>query len=363
MADQDPFGQFIAKLDPFAQFAAPAVSHAPTPQPAEGGELGRLYDDFMKANNAQPTESGRRMFIQMGEGAMGGGLSSGAPINVAIKKGLPVLQGLAQRLYGGLLKTSKAVKQEFGDVVPGLLEKRRLITKGGAEAAETAIDQSVKKADDMIANTPRPSQGVSPRRIVSEFRPVRDAVQARVDAGVAPASELDKVVDRARRIGGSAKKTGGRFDPTRAQTLKRTSQDAAEGGYRQMERGNAKMLSTDDLLDAATARGFKGGLEDIIPGIGKQNQTTQALIGESRAMADAVGRSSNHLPFGSVSDLAAMGAGAATNPAVGIVSKLSTMAGPGSALAIGLNEASKLGLDDAMQRALLVAMSQGSHRQ
>jgi hypothetical protein len=341
-------------------------------QPQVGADVTALMGGdvtaLMNSHEPQPQSFNERMYEKvpylkkMEEGIQGGGVATAAPA-AAATYGPKILQGIGRRLYGGLLKSSKAIKQEFGDVVPGLLENRRLISKGGAEAAETAVEASAKKADDMIAQSPRPTRGVTPRRIVSEFRPVREAVQARVDAGVAPASELDKVVERARRIGGSAKKTGGRFDPTRAQTLKRTAQDAAEGGYRQMERGNAKMLSTDDLLDAATARGFKGGLEDIIPGIGQQNRTTQTLIGESRALADAAGRSSNHLPFGSVSDLAAMGAGAAANPVVGIASKLSTMSGPGSAIAIAMNEASKLGLDDAMQRALLVALSQGSHQQ
>jgi len=293
-------------------------------------------------------------------GAESGGVMSAAPGMAA--GGMKLIQGLGRRLYSGLLKPSKSIKQEFGDVVPGLIDKRRLITKGGAEGAETAVEQSAAKADDMIASAPRPSQGVSFGRVVKEFRPVHDAVQARIDAGVSPASDLDKIVERVRRIRQTANNSGGRIDPSRAQTLKRTSQDAAQGAYTQMQKGNAKMLSTDDLLDAATARGFKGGIEDVVPGIGAQNQATQRLIGESKALTEAVGRTSNHLPFGSVSDLAAMTAGA-TNPLLGVAGKVSTMAGPGSALAIAMNEAGKHGLDDAMQRALLAAMSQGSHRE
>jgi hypothetical protein len=337
------------------QMSTPAVSHEAEPRTTTD-----LVEQALRSKGVEMSPESRQMNERMAEGAMGGGVTSAAP--GAATGGVKVLQGLGKRLYSGLLKPSKAVKQEFGDVVPGLLEKRRLITRGGAEAAEGAVEQSAKVADDMIANAPKPSPGVSARRVVQEFRPVKDAVQARVDAGVSPASELSKVTDRAKRIRGTARQSGGRIDPQRAQTLKRTSQDAAQGAYRQMERGNAKMLGTDDLLDAATARGFKGGLEDIVPGIGAQNQATQRLIGESRALTDAVGRTSNHLPFGSVSDLAAMGAGMA-NPALGIAGKLSTMAGPGSAIAVLMNEVGKRGMDDAMQRALMVAMSQGSHQQ
>lgn len=292
------------------------------------------------------------------EGLTSGGVLSAAPGMASA--GPKIIQGLARRLYNGLLKPSKAVRQEFGDVATGLLDRRRLITGGGAEAAETAVEQAAKAADDMIANAPRPTAGVPASRVTSEFAPVLDAVKARVDAGVVPAAELDKIAQRVSRIRNTANATGGRIDPVRAQTLKRTSQDAAQGAYNQMQRGNAKMLSTDDLLDAATARGFKGGIEDIVPGIKQANQHTQKLIGESKALTEAVGRTSNHLPFGSVSDLAAMMAGQ-TNPLLGVVGKASTMAGPGSALAIGLNEASRLGLDDAVQRALMTVMAQGSH--
>jgi hypothetical protein len=290
------------------------------------------------------------------DGAAGGGVSSASIVNVAAKPTVGVIQGLGRRLYGGLLKQPKASKAEFGDVVPGLIDKRRLITRGGAEAAETAVEQSSAKANSMIANAPRPSQGVSANRVTSEFKPVLDAVKARVDAGVVPASELDKIVTRITRIGQTANASGGRIDPSRAQTLKQSAQEAASGAYTQMRKGGSKMLGTDDLLDAATARGFKGGLEDIIPGIKEANAGTQALIGESRALGDAVGRTTNHLPFGSVSDLAAMGAGM-TNPLLGVAGKAATMAGPGSAMAIALNEMGKHGLDDATQRALRIALS------
>lgn len=289
------------------------------------------------------------------DSAASGGIGANSIVDVARKPVAGVLQRVARKLYGGLLKPTKAVRKEFGDVVPELLDSRRMITRGGAEAAEEAVSASAGVADDMIANAPRPSKGVSPLRVSKEFRPVLDAVKARVDAGVVPASELDKVVDRVQRLRQSASQSGGRFDPQRAQALKRTSQEAATGAYKQMQAGGSKMLSTDDLLDAATARGFKGGIEDIVPGIGQQNAATQRLIGQSRAMADAVGRTGNHLPFGSVSDLAAMGVGTA-NPLLGIMGKAATMAGPGSAMAIGLNEAGKSNALEALTRAAIIAM-------
>lgn len=354
MADvRDIVAKMVAAGESEADIAA-VIQQLGNAKP-QGNPAERLYDDFARANNAEPNPSRREAFGRMSDGVMGGGVMTAAP--AAAKEGLKLATGLAQRLYTGLLKPSKAVREEFGDVAPGLLDKRRLITKSGADAADAAIDQSSKVANDMIANAPRPTLGVSARRVVQEFRPVRDAVKARVDAGVTPASELSQIGERARRIRQTGQAAGGRIEPVRAQTLKKTSQEAAEGAYAQMQGRSKKMLGTDDLLDAATARGFKGGLEDIIPGIGAQNRNTQTLIGESRALSDAVGRTSNHLPFGSVSDLAAMGVGMA-NPLLGVAAKASTMAGPGSAMAIALNELGKRGLDAATERALSVAMSQ-----
>lgn len=365
MADQLTEQQFNAVLQQVMQSAPDGLDEAAfqalldtevaKAETAGKGFWDRGLDDLQTVRDLKAAGMGPLI-----EGAQGGGVG-GNLVNVAAKAASGPLQWAGRRLYSGLLKQPKALKREFGEAAPGLLNARRLITRGGAEGAETAVEQAAQRADDMITNAPRPSPGVSASRVTSEFGPVLDAVKARVDAGVVPASELDKIVTRITRLNQTANASGGRIDPVRSQTLKRTSQDAAKGAYAQMQKGNTKMLGTDDLLDAATARGFKGGLEDIVPGIKEANAVTQRLIGESKALTDAVGRTSNHLPFGSVSDLAAMGAGAA-NPLLGVVGKASTMAGPGSAMAIGMNELGKGGLDDAMQRALLVMLSQGSHK-
>lgn len=337
------------------EVSAGQPTQAPSAPKSARDQMADSFGVLMRRKGFTPSESEQQSFERVLDGAGGGGVVTSAPA-AAGQQGLKILNGLARRLYTGLLKPSKAVRQEFGDVGAGLLDKRRLITRGGAESAETAVEQAAKRADDMIANAPQPSQGVPANRVTSEFKDVLDAVKARVDAGVVDPSELDKVAQRVSRIQHTANASGGRIDPVRAQTLKRTSQDAAQGAYNQMQRGNAKMLSTDDLLDAATARGFKGGLEDIVPGIKAANKTTQGLIGESKALTEAVGRTSNHLPFGGVSDLAAMMA-AHTNPLLGVAGKVSTMAGPGSAAAIGINEVGRLGGDEATARAMAIMAS------
>lgn len=352
MADQlqDIVSRMLAAGESEENIAAvirsfPSSSAPQTPAPTPTSPLQRIEGRLRDAG-----------YGSVVEGMRGGGVMTAAPVVKGAQEGLQLLQGLGRRLYTGLLKPSKAIRQEFPTAAEGLLENRRLITRGGADAAESAVEAAANSADSMIANAPRPSQGVSANRVTQEFGDVLDAVKARVDAGVVPATELDRVAQRITRIRNTANAAGGRIDPVRAQTLKRTSQDAAQGAYNQMQRGNAKMLSTDDLLDAATARGFKVGIEDIVPGIKEANQTTQKLIGQSKAITEAVGRTSNHLPFGGVSDLAAMMASHA-NPLFGVAGKVSTMAGPGSAVAIGANEVGKRGGDAALRRALSVMAS------
>jgi hypothetical protein len=318
----------------------PAVSHETT-----APESGPWY-------STPAFEAGKH---KLREGILGGGMVTAAP--GAVSGGVNLLQGLGRRLYRGLLKPSKAVRQEFGDVVPGLITKRRLITKGGADAAETAVDQSAQVADDLIAAAAPTAAPIPPTDVIREFGDVVRATTDRVRAGVVPSSDLAKIGARSRRVVRTARTTqsGVGVDLPEAQRLKKASQEAATGAYRQMRAGHAKQLSTDDLLDAATARGYKSAIEARVPGVREQNAATQALIGESRALEDAVGRTGNQLPFGSVSDLAALSVGH-LHPALGAAGKMSTMAGPGSAVAIGLNEAGRLPWDVMLRTAILSAL-------
>lgn len=256
------------------------------------------------------------------------------------------LKGVGTRLYSGLLKPSKAIRREFPTVVDDLIQNKRLITPGGwfgggLRGAEDDVAAAAAKADDLIRQAAPTAPTVQPREIIGEFGDVVQAVRDRVRAGVVPEGELAKVGERGRRLVRTTR-TGPGLEITEAQRLKKAAQDAAAGAYRQMRAGNIRQLGTEDLLDAATARGLKGALEAKVPGLRAANQATQRLIGQERALADAVGRTGNHLPFGSVSDLAAMGAGAAGGPLTGLAAKASTMAGPGSAAAIALYQAGKL---------------------
>lgn len=308
---------------------------------------------------------------QLVAGAEGGGLTSAAPGVVA--KGGKLLQGVAKRLYGGLLKPKQGLKDSFGDateIAGTLLNERAPISKGGLQKVTGRLADSRNTAMQMVKDAEAAgTQGVVAKDVISEFAPVVKELRKRVDIG--QANELGQVGARGKRILATTARTGGDIPLTKAQALKETAQDASAGAYRAMERGTQKQLSADDLLDTAVARGFKQGIERKVPGVQAQNARTQTLIGGRNALEDAIEREANNNMIGGMRDIGALVAGiggtAAGGPVLGATGAgiIRAMATPsiGSRAAIGLNEASKLGLDDAVQRALLVALSQGSHPQ
>lgn len=304
------------------------------------------------------------------DGILGGGVMTAPP--AAASGGLKVVQGLARRLYGGLLKPKQGLKDSFGDaaqIADTLIKERAPITRRGVEKVGARLGESRNAAMQMVKDAEAAGmQGVVAKDVISEFAPVVKELRKRVDIG--QANELGQVGARGKRILATTARTGGDIPLTKAQALKETAQDASSGAYRAMERGGQKQLSADDMLDTAVARGLKQGIERKVPGVGLQNARTQSLIGGKNALEDAVEREANNNMLGGMRDIGALvaGIGGTTvgGPGLGAAgaAMVRGMATPsiGSRVAIGLDDLSRLGLDDAMQRALLVAMSQGSHK-
>jgi len=154
-----------------------------------------------------------------------------------------------------------------------------------------------------------------------------------------------------------------------AQALKETAQDAASGAYRAMDRGVVKQLSPDDLMDTAVARGLREAIETRAPAVAPQNARTQALLGGTRALEDAVERGKSNLAIGGARDLIAAGTGGmigasasgnkegAAGGAItaGLLMRLLSSPRSGSLAAIGMDRASKA-TPDAL-RALAAMMS------
>lgn len=306
------------------------------------------------------------------DGMAGGGVMSAAP---GIAQAAPkMIQGLARRLYGGLLKPKQGVKDSFGaaDEIAGtLLQERAPISRGGLQKVTSRMRQSRADAMRMVADAEQQGmQGVIAKDVLSEFAPVVKELRKRVDIG--QANQLGEVGQRGKRILATTRRTGGDIPLTKAQALKETAQDAASGAYRAMERGGQKQLSADDMLDAAVARGLKQGIERKVPGVGAQNARTQKLMGGTRALEDAIERESGNSVIGGGRDWAAMmagGAGAAVGggPAggitAGILMRLLATPSTGSRIAIGANELGRLPIEEGAARSLLTLLGQRSNGQ
>lgn len=306
------------------------------------------------------------------DGLMGGGVMA-SPLAIVGQQGPRFIQGIARRLYGGLLKPKQGLKDSFGDakqIAGTLLDERAAISKGGAKKMQGRVADSRNTAMGMVQKADAQGmQGVTPKDVTSEFKPVVETLRRRADIG--QPSELPKVGARGKAIVNTASRHGGDIPLTRAQGLKEEAQEAAAGAYRVRDTGAKKQLGADDLLDEAVAKGLRKGIERQVPGVGPQNARTQRLLGGRNAVEDAVEREANNNMVGGMRDIGALIAGfggtAVGGPGLGAVGAgiVRGLATPsiGSRVAIGLNEASRLGLDDAVQRALMVVMSQGSHEQ
>jgi hypothetical protein len=145
--------------------------------------------------------------------------------------------------------------------------------------------------------------------------------------------------------------------------LKRTAQDSAQAAYKMRDRGATKQLGADDLLDEATARGLRKGIENRAP-VADVNKVTQSRIGVDRMVSDSVGREGNNLAIGGAKEgLAVLGGIGGylgtgdTDSAVklGLLTRLLATPSTGSMVAIGANEVGRSQLIQNALRALMAS--------
>ncbi len=284
------------------------------------------------------------------EGAIQGASEA---VGGAVGKGL---QKGGRAIYRGLLKPSKAIREGFGGgdaVVQTLMDEGATISGKGLDKITGKLEASRDAALKMVQDAAPTSTYVKPSEIIGEFGDAVKTLRNRVNVG--QPSELAKVGERGKRLI-KALNTGAGMDAAGAQVAKETAQDAASGAYRMMERGGAKQLGADDLLDEATARGFRKAVEKRVPGVAAQNSRTQALLGAKRALDDAVEGRANNMAVGGARDIIAAGTGAAVGGPAGLATGLASraLASPrvGSAVGIGLDRVGKKVPLDELIRAL-----------
>jgi len=254
-------------------------------------------------------------------------------------------------LYRGLLKPKDAVVAKYGDVVPGLIKRNRLITPGGAAKSKAAMLASRDAADDVVAR----ASGRTPfirSSDVAQFDDVSKTLAERALGG--QADETGKVVERVARLRRTmdSANDGLGLDVAEANVVKRQLDKAVDAAQRAVDRGFSGQLSADDMLNDATRKALSAKI-DAIAGTGQQNATTRALAGETTALKHAVKRTGNNMLVGPRDLMAAgmgMGGGYITGDpekgaGLGILARLLMSPRYGSAAAIGLVKGGKLSPD------------------
>lgn len=241
-----------------------------------GGALGKGAEMLMDDTDQGFVEGAKAMgaegLKQAGFEAAGG----------AIGKGLKTLGG---GLYRVALRPSKAVQQEFPNVVQTGLKEALAVTRRGAAKAGERTAASARHADDLLATAERMgAPKVQPRQVISELRPVRDTLTKRADLGLP--NEVPALAQRAKTF--AAKHQGG-IPLTKAQSLKREAQDVADTAFRAQERG-AVIKSDEMLANKAMAKGLRKSIEGIVPAVGPVNQRTRDLVGVTQALEDSSAR-------------------------------------------------------------------------
>lgn len=254
-----------------------------------------------RATGATPEEATQRAAIE--SAAQGAG-------DVAAMAG--------RQMYRSVIGLTNRLRQQHPRALEQLMAGRGIlkgtpVTENAARSIESSIDDAKKAVDDVIASTASKPNAprVDPADVVQRGRA---NLQAYIDQLRAvdskAAARLEKVADR--RYGDLVSSTGdfangSPADLQRVQTSKRLLQKRADEAYAAMRRGTSKVqLSPDDLVDIQMAHDMRMALEKTVPEVAPLNAKMADEIGQLRVLNDALQRTSKHVPFGGLSDLAAM---------------------------------------------------------
>lgn len=320
----------------------------------------QLYEDFQKKKGLPSTETGRRLSRNMGDGAMGGGLSSAAPtmIGKAVQQFAPgvsnALKGGAERLYGGLLKAKDATVERFPTVVQDLLKARAPISQGGRAKVlgnlkrVGAEKNALLDAADQRAMVPREA--------------LRGGLDDALDGAIAnsdtPVKDMGKLAKMEKEL--IPDEPG--ILPSRADRIKSKLQTEADRGFRGAKMG-VKVNDTTAKAKMNVAGRAKDALEQIEPKLGPVNAAYGSGKGQATALREALKRTDKHGVFGMSDAIGALTGSALGGPAGGAggvaLSKLLTHPYTGSRAAILMNDAGRIPhLDQAAKAALLALLSE-----
>lgn len=307
--------------------AAMAATMAPPVAAATGlGGLALRTGVAGAAGMATAAATGSDLWDAFTEGAQQaalqvGGETVGRAVPWAVGKLGEGISGLAQKVYTGALKPSRAVRREFPKVSEQLFEQGRGINEKSLDAANDAIDALKTEVDDTILREARKG---APPVDTSDLMMAYQEMMNYADQLVANKSQgasIKKAIQREFEF--LRERIGAGIDIVDAQARKRFFQKQADSAYAAVRSGQKSQLGWRDLMNMSVARELQNAIERRIPQIAGLNRQIQQQIGQSRALSDALGRIDNHMPFGSVSDVVAISSGVASGSAMtGVAAKL-----------------------------------------
>lgn len=242
---------------------------------AVGAGAGRVAE---RAGKGEPIEVGDVARTALVHGV---GQAAGQGAGALLAKGAGVI---APKLLKGILRPSRRVQEDFGDVIGTGLRER--VPVGRSDVVRGRVEGSAREADGLIRQAEQAGAGNIPTSDVTQsFAPVSRILRERRQIG--KPDELDELVDRGAALAGEFPNG---IPLSTAQTLKRRAQNDASQVFRAIDAGNP-VKDTTAHLDRAVATGLRRALESRVPEVGPINRRTQELMGLQEAMEAAEARS------------------------------------------------------------------------
>jgi hypothetical protein len=254
--------------------------------------------------------------------------TSGVGDVVGAAVNLPAARKNIVQMYESVLKASNPLKREFGDIAKTLVDDKLPINDASFDFVQNDITRLRKDADSLIDQAALRLRS-QPRGTIG-----LNDVLTQVSLDPNNAKRVKTATDQIAQLKATLSRG---MDIKMANELKRQLQKQADSAYAQVRSGNRSQLSVKNLMDMAVARDLKVALENRVgPSLKNTNDAIVRRIGQARALSDAIMRIDKHMPFGSVSDIAAFTTAMATgSPAAGIAAKLISYPATSQAAAIG----------------------------
>jgi hypothetical protein len=272
-----------------------------------GGGLGAAGRAMSRSTAGAPEPTAGELATDIGaagarEGvtaAIGGGLVKGAG---AVGRGL----------YRRALGPSRAVLEEFPDVVETGIRHGFNVTPKGAARAEAAGMASGRAAREVVRSSPAAAQGVRLKtdEVLTGLDRLRAAASKSPTANKGIA-QIDAFADEVRASHPQGFNAEGLLD------LKQGADKAGRAAHRAADVGGNMDAGAIAEMNKAIADRARGVLNEQIPGIRPINARTQSLMGVRTAIDEATARPSQLTPRVLASLGAGGSAGLLTNPIAG----------------------------------------------